>query len=306
MVCPFDPIDFEKRDWIPHSGWPITYRGLMPWYRRAQEICQLGPFEYEPEYWETQSRSKRLPLSPSVINTKIIQFSPPTRFGTTYCDEILLSSNVTLWTFANVTNITSNENASHLTGLEAILISSKKLSVRAKRYVLACGGLENPRILSLSNKTVPQGLGNQNDLVGGFFLEHPHIDTSRIVLPSERSAEFYKFVWPRKAEHPFIPLIGIATSAQRSQRIANYSSLVWRATDSEQSAEGDTRQLNTRLEQVPNPDSRVTLNPDKKDRLGQPHFQLKWQMTELDKRVTEGNVWASHLIVGHITWARRE
>src|SRR5690606_4365066 len=25
---PFEPIDFEQRDWVPHSGWPITYADL--------------------------------------------------------------------------------------------------------------------------------------------------------------------------------------------------------------------------------------------------------------------------------------
>src|SRR5678816_3657587 len=27
---PFDEIDFIKRDWVPHSGWPITRKDLDP------------------------------------------------------------------------------------------------------------------------------------------------------------------------------------------------------------------------------------------------------------------------------------
>ena len=26
---PLDPIDFEQRDWVPHSGWPFTIDELM-------------------------------------------------------------------------------------------------------------------------------------------------------------------------------------------------------------------------------------------------------------------------------------
>jgi choline dehydrogenase-like flavoprotein len=48
---PFDAIDFEARDWVPDSGWPITLADLEPFYRQAQEICQLGPFEYRGEDW---------------------------------------------------------------------------------------------------------------------------------------------------------------------------------------------------------------------------------------------------------------
>jgi len=39
--------------------------------------------------------------------------------------------------------------------------------------VLACGGIENARLLLLSNSTVPQGLGNERDLVGRYFMDHP-------------------------------------------------------------------------------------------------------------------------------------
>src|SRR4051812_13164262 len=32
----YDPIDFETRDWVPHSGWPIKRADLDPFYARAQ------------------------------------------------------------------------------------------------------------------------------------------------------------------------------------------------------------------------------------------------------------------------------
>ena len=34
-----DAIDFEKRDWVPYSGWPITKEDLIPFYKRAHEFC---------------------------------------------------------------------------------------------------------------------------------------------------------------------------------------------------------------------------------------------------------------------------
>ena len=46
---PLDPIDFEKRDWVPHSGWPITREQLDPFYVRAHRVLELGPYEYEVE-----------------------------------------------------------------------------------------------------------------------------------------------------------------------------------------------------------------------------------------------------------------
>lgn len=51
---PLDEMDFEKRDWMPFSGWPFARSHLMPFYQRAQTVCQSGPFAYDPEIWETR------------------------------------------------------------------------------------------------------------------------------------------------------------------------------------------------------------------------------------------------------------
>jgi choline dehydrogenase-like flavoprotein len=43
---PFDPIDFRQRPWIPHSGWPIGYDELLPWYEQANQFLDAGSFDY--------------------------------------------------------------------------------------------------------------------------------------------------------------------------------------------------------------------------------------------------------------------
>jgi choline dehydrogenase-like flavoprotein len=59
--------------------------------------------------------------------------------------------------------------------------SGRTIDVRARHYVLAAGGIENPRILLASNSAVPNGVGNAYDLVGRYFMEHPHARGGRIV-----------------------------------------------------------------------------------------------------------------------------
>src|SRR5919112_657424 len=46
---PLDPIDFEPRPWVPHSGWPIRREEVDPFYARAQRVLDLGPNEYEAD-----------------------------------------------------------------------------------------------------------------------------------------------------------------------------------------------------------------------------------------------------------------
>ena len=276
--APLEPSDFEERDWIPLSGWPIRYETLEPWYRWAQEICQLGPFEYAPEYWERQSGLHRLPLSRNIIATKIIQFSPPTRFGQVYRAAIVKAPNVALWTYANATDIQSDDVASHVTGMEVRTLDKKRFSVRARRYVLACGGLENARILMLSNRVSPEGLGNQNDIVGRYFMEHPHVSTSNLLLSPRTSVEFYM------SGNSFLPLVELAPAAQRHSRTAGYSAALFPKSLTEGSGNGVLLQLNARLEQVPTPDSRITLSQEKWDSLGQPQLEVHWQLTDFDKK----------------------
>ena len=40
---PLDRIDFESRDWVPESGWPMTRAMLDPYYRRAEVAAGLRP-----------------------------------------------------------------------------------------------------------------------------------------------------------------------------------------------------------------------------------------------------------------------
>ena len=58
--------------------------------------------------------------------------------------------------------------------IELRSLQGKWVHARARCIVLACGGLENPRQLLLAN------LGNQYDLVGRFFMEHPSFQVGTI------------------------------------------------------------------------------------------------------------------------------
>ena len=65
-------------------------------------------------------------------------------------------------------------------GSKSLGRANRKVAVRARTYVLAAGGIENPRLLLASNSVINSGLGNAHDLVGRFFMEHPHARGGRI------------------------------------------------------------------------------------------------------------------------------
>jgi hypothetical protein len=159
FCSPLDPIDFEKREWIEHSGWPIKREDLDPYYARTQEILELGPYEYGAKYWQDQDPAFiPLPLDEKRVWNKIWQFSPPTRFGNKYKDKIIKAKNIHLYTYANVVEITANEPLSAIEQLKTTNFAGKHHRVRARYFIMACCSIQNARLLLSSRNQAPKGL----------------------------------------------------------------------------------------------------------------------------------------------------
>ena len=169
MCRPLDPIDFEERPWLPYSGWPFGRNELEPYYDRAYEYLQLQSTGFSTENFLLP---KQREIKNDQIETKVYQFSPPTDFSEEYADEIAGAGNVKIIYHANVVGIDVNEDGNEVRQVKIATLTRRKFRVSARVFVLACGGIENARLLLVSNKVLKNGLGNQNDLVGRFFNEH--------------------------------------------------------------------------------------------------------------------------------------
>lgn len=187
---PLDPWDFEKRDWIAHSGWPFGLDELLPYYDRTHPLLKLGPNNFDPEFWErsiARPDVRRMPLVSGKVRDTISQFSPPARFGKLYREVLRRSHRVQVYLYANAVNIDTDRPASTVTRIQVATLSGRRMEVSARLYVLATGGIENARLLLASNKVHPCGLGNGNDLVGRFFMDHPRLLTGSIRFTREWS-----------------------------------------------------------------------------------------------------------------------
>ncbi len=315
LCTPFDGVDFEARDWVPESGWPISREDLDPYYAQAHPPLKLGPYEYGLEYWQQQIPNLNpFPLDPQVFWNKMWQYSPA-RYGALYRDALVGARNIHLVTYANVVDIRLNDSLSGVRELTAKNHAGKALRVRAKKYVLACGTIQNARLLLASNSQLPAGVGNGHDLVGRYFMEHLEIESGELWLFEPFATDLY---FQRYGQTLSNAEIAFTAEAQGRNRMLNGTiSLfplpmgkyqkprmeVWQNKDPRISKDSVTAdwaeareksktetgaierafQLNTRLEQAPNPSSRVTLGPEK-DALGMPRAQLHWALSPLDKR----------------------
>ena len=218
-----DPIDFEARDWIPHSGWPITAAELAPYYTEARAVFGLPP--EAPDLPALRAQGLELPdFDPDRLAMPLWSFDGRfDRFVIARCQDILQHPNCTVVTHATVTEIQTNAAATTVTGLVATGLSGRRMQLRAGTTILAAGGIENARLLLASRATMPMGLGNAHDRVGRFFMEHPHARGGRIraARPWPLLAAFARR--HRLGGQQVAPLIALSPELQRRQRLLNTS-----------------------------------------------------------------------------------
>lgn len=171
---PFDPIDFEQRDWIPNSGWPIGPEALAPYYPGANRLCEAGAFAYT-----TESAFDR-PMRPmiagfdgeSFTTDTLERFSCPTDFGTRYRERLAQAPTLRVVLNAAVTEIDLDESGAVVTDLTVRTASGGTIAVTADRYVLAMGGLETTRLLLASRRVQADGIGNRHGVLGRYYMCH--------------------------------------------------------------------------------------------------------------------------------------
>lgn len=314
LCTPLDAIDFKMRPWINESGWPISLEDLNPYYPVAGKLLGLETDSFEYPFWEKELENAHpFPLDESVLWTKMWQYSKA-RYGVLYRDSILNSKNIHLYTHSNATNIVLEENYTSIKEITAKTLTGKTLRIRSKRFVLACGTIQNTRLLLASNGQLENGIGNQYDLVGRYFMEHPELAVGELWLYQYFKTDLY---FRLSAATRASAEIAFTAKAQEENSLLNASfSLfplamgqfqtsrmnLWQNKDPRKSKEQTTAdwgaarrqskgqegiiqnafKLNARLEQAPNPNSRITLNAEK-DVLGVPKAHLHWEIGGKEK-----------------------
>jgi choline dehydrogenase-like flavoprotein len=172
---PLDAHDFEPNQANPLSGWPIGKADLDPYAAAADEILDLPADTPPPELFAS--------ASPGLIPRRFRFSRPTTRFGEKYRDELKRSDNIRVFFNANLIDLRLDDARRAV--VEAVFRSYAReaaFAVKARVFALCLGGLENPRLLLNMNHQIAAGVGNDHDLVGRCFLEHPHAPVGRVVV----------------------------------------------------------------------------------------------------------------------------
>ena len=176
-------FDFRRREWIPYSGWPIPYEELNRYYPAAARMLRLPAADALDR---VLIRSRNHPIERSLADNSDLQPNismwgrHALRFGSAYRRRLHASPNISVYLNANVTDIALNRAGNHVEACTGLTLGGTAIRFRARRFVLACGGLETARLLLASCGVQPTGVGNQHDLVGRFYMDHPRTVFGRV------------------------------------------------------------------------------------------------------------------------------
>lgn len=234
--APFDDIDYARRPWVPHSGWPIGPVELQPYLDRSAEHLGLGVGTGYTEAGPPR-RFKRRPTSKGVdgqlLRPFFWQFSTDSarrydsmRFGRRMLRET--ADNVRVLTNASVTHIDAGATASSAPAVEVTGRDGARRTIAASTIVLCAGGIENARILLASNRIAASGLGNGRDLVGRFLMDHPRGGVAAFDHTRARELRsLFGMQFMRTGQGSFLFCQGFRLSPEAQEREGLLNCAVW-------------------------------------------------------------------------------
>jgi len=312
--CPrLHPMDFENNPYAPAgAAWPITYGDLDTYYEEAEKALrvrggrqakyhppQKNKFPLPPDRDHTSLKSMLNkagvivsdPASSTPTNRSVRRnrYGPGLRVARSHLPRFQASPYGALIREATVTRLLV-DRGSQIVGAKVKDLDRNVRIVRAHAYVVACGGLESPRLLLLSRSPeFPNGVGNNHGWVGRCFMEHRGIffhgkvkagwNNFNLYQLQGRSFQFYKQF---KQEG----LGGIIVNFQ-SRWIKKNDLYQWELGRLIDGISKPSLKISVETEMQPRPENRVTLDREIKDYFGNPVTNLFLSESKHDVKTIE-------------------
>jgi choline dehydrogenase-like flavoprotein len=291
------PVDFKQNPKIPHSGWPISFDDLLPYYGRAFKTLGGSNFEFDPARFE-RPQYERIPFKFDEVISKLWHFSL-INFGKKFEKFLKQSKSIDVYLNATVARINLNTAANRVSHLTVATSAKTAFTVKTKVVILACGGMENARVLLAQDRKTRAAYDNNN--IGRYFMDHPHYNECANLILVTRHADTKLYKTPdramRSGTKSVCAYLQIGDEIREKLGLPNTSfgmkrpavsfkqhtriSLILKGLYGRAENTETHYQINANLEQIPNPSSRVSIS-EKMNMFGMPKIRLDWQLTEDD------------------------
>ncbi len=182
--------DFAERPWVEGSGWPIDHAEAAPWFVSAHQHFAIGADRYEPptdarptafgdDFWDD-------------FDPHWFRFGLSDRYRAELVQELETSPLVRIELATTATRLVRSEVGGPIERVEYRTADGGAGSVATPRVVLAGGAIENARLLLASDRE-HGGIGNEHDLVGRYFMDHPLFSIGHIEIENDRAIDAVGF-----------------------------------------------------------------------------------------------------------------
>src|SRR5919199_1796263 len=170
---PYDEVDFDRRPAISDPAWPVTYQDLLPYFQRACDwlACGRAVFNINGMSHLPPSLVPGLPDGDASAAT-LERWSYQPDFSRRYGYELRQSARVQVITGLTCTEVFSRPGNTRADRLACRTLDGKRVSIWARSYVLACGGLETTRLLLASRGPHEGALGDHSGHLGVWYMGH--------------------------------------------------------------------------------------------------------------------------------------
>lgn len=238
-----DAIDFESRDWIEDSGWPLSLDALLPCYKRARSILNLNdgwssdeevlaqlPLQAEargesalrPYVWRVPSPYRRRSLKALALPASFKGFD----FGAAYRRQLAQSRSVHVLLNATLVAMLPGAASCDIAAVRLASLAGRRATIRATHFVLCCSGVENARILLNASPEVLECI-NRHEVIGRYLAQHPVASIGTVKADCDgamRLQQTYNvFQRPPRVSVAYTTGLALTRAAQQANQLCNAS-----------------------------------------------------------------------------------
>lgn len=170
QLVEFMPIDFDGRDWLPGSRWPIRYDEVTPYYPPTYEAMGIEPgVQRDAPVWDTLRKTP--PELGEGVEVFLTRWMRVPNVASHFREEV--EKNPKLIVVMGAKAVGFEGEATAVTAVRVAGVDGAEHTVRGGRFVLAAGTIENARLLlhTADDASWPCPWAG-NDNVGRWFQDH--------------------------------------------------------------------------------------------------------------------------------------
>lgn len=304
--APLDAIDFERRAWMPDSGWPIQADDLKTYYASAARLIGFSSsWQNSPEWYREIEKIGGRPDTVEAYLWRLFSIRRKTfqNFGEMAFPSFNAQSGPRVLIEADLVGLESHPGEKRIAAGRLIGRNGEIVRAKARTWILCCGGIENARLLLNFADQAPPVFSTTAPALGRYFMQHPRAVAAEIVADGAQTHRLQQtFNLFRRPGLHYEAGFAFPAAAQRKLQLLNASAVLrYSATGYWDRPDRMVRRvasavlgytpilprpkvtLHVDIEQVPDRASRICLQGER-DAIGLRKASIDWRISEPERR----------------------